>query len=286
MVGRSSRSELCIDSPLVSLQHAAIRWTGDAWEVKDLGSRNGTYLNGKRLDPGQDYHLARGDALAFGDPRRTWDVCDDDPPCVMVLGLSDGDTVTLRGDMLGIPSHEEPVATIYRGSDGVWRLERSDGPRTVLQNREIFEVAGRKWRFSCPEIISVTRQSTLVARIEDLRLHFSVSLDEEHVELRAECPSCSMELGSRGHNYLLLTLARQRIKDAELGLSPTACGWMLLDQLTEGLRTTPQQLNLDVHRIRVQFAEAGIIGAVGIVQRRQRAKQLRIGVSDLEISRL
>ena len=286
MVGRSARSELCIKTPLVSLQHAAIRWTGDLWEVKDLGSRNGTYLNGRRLEPGQDYRLARGDTLAFGDPTRTWEVCDDEPPCVMVIALNDGDMVTLAGDMLGIPSHDEPLATIYRGADGLWRLECSDRPLRVLQNKEVFEVSGRSWRFACPEIISVTRQSTLVTRIEDLKLHFAVSLDEEHVQLRAECPSCALDLGSRGHNYLLLTLARQRLDDAERGLSPTACGWMLLEQLTEGLKTTPQQLNLDVHRIRVQFAEAGIIGAVGIVERRHRAKQLRIGVGALEISRL
>jgi hypothetical protein len=45
----------------------------------------------------------------------------------------------------------------------------------------------------------------------------------------------------------------------------------------------PPQLNIDVFRIRRHFAAAGIAGAAGIVERRPRTQQLRIGTPHLEI---
>lgn len=50
-VGRSHRSELVLSwDPTVSRLHAFIEWTGTHWAAIDDGlSRNGTFVNGKRL---------------------------------------------------------------------------------------------------------------------------------------------------------------------------------------------------------------------------------------------
>ncbi len=53
----------------------------------------------------------------------------------------------------------------------------------------------------------------------------------------------SVALGSRAHNYLLLTLARQKLADAAEQIAPASCGWMDKDQLAGGLRMTPQQVD-------------------------------------------
>ena len=37
------------DATSVSGRHAELRWTEGAWRIADLASRNGTYLNGRRL---------------------------------------------------------------------------------------------------------------------------------------------------------------------------------------------------------------------------------------------
>ena len=37
------------DARVVSTRHAELRHTGDAWRLVDLGSRNGTYVNGRRV---------------------------------------------------------------------------------------------------------------------------------------------------------------------------------------------------------------------------------------------
>jgi phosphoserine phosphatase RsbU/P len=49
-LGRSSANELCFpDDVGLSRQHMAIEREGEIWTVRDLGSKNGTFLNGVRL---------------------------------------------------------------------------------------------------------------------------------------------------------------------------------------------------------------------------------------------
>lgn len=55
---------IAIAEPSVSRTHADLRLVGtDRWEVRDLGSSNGTSVNGKRIDLKQVSH---GDVIAFG----------------------------------------------------------------------------------------------------------------------------------------------------------------------------------------------------------------------------
>lgn len=50
----------------VSRRHATIRRRGSRVVLFDLGSANGTYVNGKRLGPRQEEPLANGDVIALG----------------------------------------------------------------------------------------------------------------------------------------------------------------------------------------------------------------------------
>jgi CheY-like chemotaxis protein len=50
----------------VSRQHARISVLKDRVVVRDLGSANGTFLNGHVLSPNEDYRLRHGDQLSFG----------------------------------------------------------------------------------------------------------------------------------------------------------------------------------------------------------------------------
>lgn len=50
----------------VSRRHIAIRRTRDGYEVLDLGSVNGTWLNEERLDPHRFYPLPSGSRLRLG----------------------------------------------------------------------------------------------------------------------------------------------------------------------------------------------------------------------------
>lgn len=49
-LGRASANELCYpDDAGLSRQHLALEKAGDLWTVRDLGSKNGTFVNGVRL---------------------------------------------------------------------------------------------------------------------------------------------------------------------------------------------------------------------------------------------
>jgi len=64
-LGRSSANELCYpDDAGLSRQHLALTRNGDAWQVEDLGSKNGTVVNGKRIDKPTPFK--EGDRISAG----------------------------------------------------------------------------------------------------------------------------------------------------------------------------------------------------------------------------
>ncbi len=286
LVGRSPRCGLHLDEGYVSGQHAGLRWTGEFWELRDLGSRNGTVVDGKQLRAGVGHALARGAVILFGDVQQQWVFEDDTPPQPMIAPLAGGDPTVLEGELLGVPSPDDPQATIYRGTDGRWVLEQPDAPLMILDNGSVFQAAGRDWRFVCPDLVINTTTAHQPVEVDRLRLEFAVSRDEEHVELVAILGEKRFDLGSRGHNYLLLTLARQRLKDRAAGLPDTSCGWVYQDDLADELDMTVVQMNVDIFRIRKQVATLGLTDAPNIIERRPRAKQLRIGIGGLEVRSL
>ena len=291
VVGRvpAPRCSLTLDKPFVSAVHAELRWTGVAWEVKDLGSRNGTYLDGRRLDPSAPSRIAKGSKMAFGKAEQEWEMVDASPPRVMVVPLSGGEPVLLRDDFIALPSSDDPQATIYCTIDGTWVIESADQALRPLIDQQTFEAVGRLWRFSCsdkPPATLAEQVDATHARLElgELELVFSVSRDEEHVHLAMSRAGRAIDMGSRKHNYLLLTLARRRLQESAEGLPETSCGWIDQEELAHDPSMAPPQLNIDVFRLREHFARAGVVDAVGLIER--RPGQLRVGTGRITITTL
>ncbi len=63
IVGRAPTCDIPIIDPTISRRHAEIRCTDGAVAVRDLGSSNGTFVNGTRVDTGT---VAVGDTITFG----------------------------------------------------------------------------------------------------------------------------------------------------------------------------------------------------------------------------
>jgi adenylate cyclase len=63
VVGRAVTSEIPIFDPTISRRHAELRVSAGGVQVKDLGSSNGTFINGARITDGA---LSAGDSITFG----------------------------------------------------------------------------------------------------------------------------------------------------------------------------------------------------------------------------
>jgi hypothetical protein len=284
LIGRDASCDLILADPRVSQIHARVLRQGPTWMLEDLASRNGTTRNGAPVQTHQPQQLSVGDTLVFASEKEHWRVAELAPPQLMVRA-SDGTTLT-GGDYLSLPEPESPDATIYRQPTGRWVLERPDGTSTI-QDRESVVVRGRVWRVSIPG----SSQGTLedIKRplsIIDLSIAFTVSSDEEHVELTVHGMRQPIALKARAHNYLLLTLARARLADqARSDISSAEHGWLYQDDLCRMLAMDSSAIYLQIHRARRQLEKAGIAQSADLVERRAGSRQLRLGVAAVTVQR-
>lgn len=284
IIGRDSSCDLVLVDPRVSQIHARVQRQGPTWMLEDLASRNGTSLNGEPVQTHRSRRLSVGDTLTFASEKEVWRVADLAPPQLLAR-TSTG--ITLSGsDYLSLPEPESPDATIYCQPTGRWVLERPDGLST-LRDREVVVVRGQAWRVSIPG----TAQGTLEEQerplsISDLSIDFTVSSDEEHVELTLKGNRQRIPLKARAHNYLLLTLARARLADQQqAGISTTEHGWLYQDDLCRMLALDSSAIYLQIHRARRQLEKAGIAQSADIVERRASSRQLRLGVAAVTVQR-
>jgi len=49
-LGRDVNNAIVIDDPFASAEHAVLTFRGRSWYLEDLGSTNGTYVNGRRVE--------------------------------------------------------------------------------------------------------------------------------------------------------------------------------------------------------------------------------------------
>jgi hypothetical protein len=159
------------------------------------------------------------------------------------------------------------------------------GGIAVLSNGQNDKMAPLRWKARCSEGAVTERQGErrVGLRLQDLRLAFSVSRDEEYVHLQATGCGSTLDLGARAHNYLLLTLARHRVADQADDPSGLGGGWVYQDDLAHDCTMAAPRLNVDVFRIRQHFADRGVLDANNIVERRAQTRQLRIGTARISI---
>ncbi|MFI8082328.1 FHA domain-containing protein [Kitasatospora sp. NPDC086009] len=96
-VGRDPTSEIVIDDPRVSWHHAVLHTSDGHWLLDDVGSTNGTFTDGRRIDH-QD--VGPGTRLRFGNP-------------------ADGPSATFAG--LPAPAGRERPSLIAPQASGVFR---------------------------------------------------------------------------------------------------------------------------------------------------------------------
>jgi pSer/pThr/pTyr-binding forkhead associated (FHA) protein len=63
VIGRRHDCDLCVPLMVVSRRHCQLNYNNETFKIRDLGSRNGTFLNGKRVD---EAALRPGDYITVG----------------------------------------------------------------------------------------------------------------------------------------------------------------------------------------------------------------------------
>ena len=66
-IGSDPSNELVIDEPTVSRRHAEVIQRSGVFQIRDLDSTNGTFVNGKRVDA--PVPIEAGDEIPFGGVR-------------------------------------------------------------------------------------------------------------------------------------------------------------------------------------------------------------------------
>jgi hypothetical protein len=282
LVGRSRSCDLQLAAGDISSQHAVVQWTGVQWELQDLASRNGTFIDDRRLAHGERVPLRCGARLRFA-RMGSWELVDDGAPEPMARNLVDGRICLGEHGQLAIPDPERPELTLQAETSGRWVLERS-GEVTDIIDRMLLLVGADEWRIHLPSPGSATLdESSQGLHIADIRLRFAHTINEEYIELVAFAGERRIDLKARAHHYPLLLLARARAADQAQGVALADQGWLLQERLLEMLKIDMTHLNIIIHRSRAQLAQAGVSDAARLIERRQGTRQLRIGVAHLEI---
>lgn len=76
VVGRVAGVQVVIEDESVSRRHAEIEKTPHGVVIRDLGSANGTMLNGSPLNPNEEFALTTGDVIQFGVIEMSFDAGD------------------------------------------------------------------------------------------------------------------------------------------------------------------------------------------------------------------
>lgn len=286
LIGRAPVCDLVLSSRDASSQHASLQWTGSLWELHDLGSKNGTFVDEQRLGRGEKVPLRHGLKLRFARQAGTWTLIDEAPPRPMAISLRSGALCQMNGGILALPSDDAPALAIHAQSPERWLVERECEVESI-GDRAIVLVGDEPWRVYLAARASGTLdEGPDVLRVADLTLRFAFTRDEEYVELVALGRGRGLDLKARAHHYLLLVLARERDAQRAAGVPSPDAGWIHQNRLLEMLRMDVSHLNITIHRSRVQLGEEGVVDAARLIERRPGTRQLRIGVSSLEFVQL
>lgn len=273
LVGRSPRADLWIDESFVSRHHASLLWRGRWWELRDLGSHNGTAVNGQAVPTGTSRRLGHGDQISFGRASAMWSLVEDGGPEPFARS-EDRRFVVGQTGLLSLPSPTQPELSVFQTSLGRWSLESAEQTRSV-EDLELVTVAGRTWILRLPVLYASTRgaMGARALSLEEAQLRLRPAEVGLIVEAQLEGERFSFPMTTAPGLLVLLASARASSKDD---------GWLARRQVLETLSISANHLNVVVHRIRQHFADAGFTDGAHIVER-QRGR-IRLGCARVRLA--
>lgn len=112
-IGRKEGSNLFLASEAVSRKHAEIIEAHDGWLIKDCGSTNGTYVNGKRLSG--DHLLRQGDNITIAEVRFDVAELQDESECTQIINPH-AEGLEQMLDQKSVVPHFQPLISLSDGT--------------------------------------------------------------------------------------------------------------------------------------------------------------------------
>ncbi len=159
-IGRSEECDIALPDRQVSRQHARITWQGDCYELEDLGSKNGTHVNGQEmqgsvpLHDGDEIQIALRFKLAFVDAGATAPLTVDNDKAGLRL-----DKETRQVWVNGILADPPLSLHQYRLLEALW-----DSGGGVVTREQIIEAV---WPEASSEGVSEQAIDALVRRLRE-----------------------------------------------------------------------------------------------------------------------
>lgn len=282
LIGRGASCSLRLDDRAVSSEHASLAWAGGGWTLRDLGSSNGTFVDGKRIDAGTPTKLTKGATVSFGRSDGGYVLDDDGPPSAEAISVDGGELRRAEDGILALPDGNKPELEVFADSRGGWVLETSDGEQRQAVNGETLTAGSGKWTLILPAPVEGTVAIDQGPRLDSVTLRFAVSRDEEHVQCIVLHRGREIPIESREHWYAILTLARARLNDIEEPVGEQ--GWRDRDQLLKMLGVDSNGLNVAIYRARRQLTAVGVDGAAEVVEVRRGQRRLGVPTDRIEIT--
>jgi len=132
-IGRRPDVELPLPFPSLSGLHARLTRSNDGWQIEDLGSTNGTRVDGVRLPPGEPRPIATGAQIALGEVTLIFDGM-----VSPILGAEGTATIARRlvSDLFAAsPAAATPTLAVVSGVPAAPPLRLEDLDRRYLVGR-------------------------------------------------------------------------------------------------------------------------------------------------------
>ncbi len=112
VLGRTPDNQIVVNDVKASSHHAELRFTGQDYTITDLGSTNGTFVNGQRIDRAIPRVLGTGDTIRIGDTTYRFEVRNAQQPG---MGMYGGSNPNFAPTQMAQPQYP---GTAYGGNPG------------------------------------------------------------------------------------------------------------------------------------------------------------------------
>lgn len=265
-VGRGPHNEVSLEAAEVSWSHAVFRVEPEGLVVEDLGSRNGTELNGVKID--QITQLRPGSTVSIGVFRFVFQGAPGHPTYhrLHIQDLTTGLRYTVRGGLFLIGDHDGCDLRIPGTTEQ--RVGFDDGQVTIngdeVEAPFDLEVGGRALR-----LVSSQRTYTpTAAPALERPLLLRVSLAPPEATIVDMESGVTSRVTAQTRVDFLWVLATALEEDGADDVADELLGWRSDEDVSlaiwgrEGLRGSSGRLNTLTYRLRQELASAGFSRAL------------------------